>query len=64
MATIDMGRKVGTTVTLSMHARCIGELSLVVACAEAYLRTKWYPDPSDRLTNVTDRQDKQLLTVP
>jgi len=42
----DMGRKVGTAVPISGGA---GSPPNSVAWAEAYLRTKWYLDPSSRL---------------
>ena len=64
IATIDMGRKVcGGTVPLS-----VGELGLhLTQCrlAEAYLRTKWHLDPSNRLTTIRQhyRQTGQT-TVP
>jgi len=55
IATIDMGRKVcGGTVPLS-----VGELGLhLTQCrlAEAYLRTKWHPDPSNRLATYATLQ--------
>ena len=58
LATIDMGRKVGTAVPLSGE----GELGPTPhltqrGLAEAYLRTKWHLDPSSRLvTTDVDRK--------
>jgi len=60
LATIDMGRKVGAAVPLSVGGA--GSPSNTVTWAEAYLHTKWHRDPSNVLpqyTNVTDRQDRQ-----
>jgi len=53
LATIDMGRKVGAAVPLYVG----GELGphLTVARAEAYLLTKWYPDPSNCLATIHQR---------
>jgi len=60
LATIDMGRKVGGGYCNPFHG---GSWVHIVAWAEAaYLRTKLYPDPSNRLATIhkhTDRQDRQ-----
>jgi len=62
-ATIDMGRKVGADVYL--YVGWAGSPSNIVAWAEAYLRTKWHLDPSNRLATIhqsyrqTDRQTGQ-----
>ena len=50
LATIDMGRKVGAGVPLSGGGA--GSSSNNVAWTEAYLRTKWNPDPSSHLATI------------
>ena len=53
LATIDMGRKVGNCC-----APFRGGVGLhLTECrwAEAYLRTKWYLDPSNRLATIHQR---------
>jgi len=51
LATIDMDRKLGAVVLLSV--RVVGSPSkLNVAWAEAYLRTKCHLDPSSRLATI------------
>ena len=45
LATIDVGRKVGAAVLLSIEG----------TGAEAYLRTRWHLDPSNRLTTIHQR---------
>ena len=47
LATIDMGRKVGAAVPLS-----VGSWVSIFIWAEAYLRTKWHLDPSSRLATM------------
>jgi len=44
LATIDMGQKVGAESP-----------SNIVAWAEAYIRTKWHIDPSNRLATIHQR---------
>ena len=60
LATIDMGRKVGAAVPLS-----VGELVshlIHVARAGAYHHTKWHLDPSSRLA--TTDMSRKLGAVP
>jgi len=63
LATIDMGRKVVGAVPLSMGgAESPSGTLFVVAWAEAYLRTKWHLDPSNRLATIDiGRQVGELL---
>ena len=61
LAAIDIGRKLGEAVPL------LGEWSLVpiehnVAWAEAYFRTKWHLDPSNRVA--TTDMGRKLGAVP
>jgi len=50
LPTIDIGRKVGGCCTPFRDGeRELGPHLHNVAWAEAYLRTKWYPDPSSQL---------------
>jgi len=50
-ATIGMIQKVGAAVPLSLRGSWVPILHNV-AWAEAYLRTKRYPDPSSRLATI------------
>jgi len=59
LATVDMGRKEGVAVPLSVH----GSPSNNVARAEVYLPTKWHLDPSSRLAR-TDMDQKWGCCAP
>jgi len=50
LAAIDTGRKVGVLCPFPLGEA--GSPQHNVACAEAYMRTKWYPDPSSRLATI------------
>jgi len=50
-ATIGMSQKMGAAVLLSLQRRWVPILHND-AWAQAYLRTKWYPDPSSRLATI------------
>jgi len=50
-ATIDMGRKVGAAVPLSMRESWV-PISQNVVLTEGYLHTKWHPNPPSRLVTV------------
>jgi len=54
LATIDIGRKVGDAVRLSVGRELGPHLT---RWSEAYLRTRWCPDPFSRL-DTTDMADK------
>jgi len=56
LATIDTGQKVGPAVPLSVGGPG-SPSNTMEPRAEAYLQTKWYPDPGYNTPNVTDRQD-------
>jgi len=61
LATTDMGRKLGVGCCFFGGGRA-GSPSNTVAGAEAYLRTKFHVDPSNRLAtikHITDRTDRQ-----
>jgi len=49
LATTNVGQKEGGAVPLLGGEGAAGSLSNSVAWAEAYLRTKWYIDPSSHL---------------
>jgi len=57
LATIDAGRKLGAALPWGSWAP-----SNNVAWAEAYLCTKWHPDPSSRLATV--HMGRKFGTVP
>jgi len=50
LATVDMGPRVGGCCAPFREGA--GFPSNNVACAEAYLRTKWHIDPSNRLATI------------
>jgi len=56
LATIDMDQKVGAVVPLSVGWGSWDPIQHNVAWTEAYLRTKWYPDPFSRLATTDMRQ--------
>ena len=61
-AEIDMGRKVGAAAYIS-----VGELGphlIQRAWTETYLRTKWYPDPSNCLPATIHQRYRHTETVP
>jgi len=63
LATIDMSRKVGAAVPLSVGGA--GSPQHTVAWAEAYLCTKWHLNLSNRLATIhqRDRQTDRQTTV-
>jgi len=53
LATIDMARKVGGGgAAVPLSVRDLSPQLCNVAWAEAYIRAKWYPDPSSRLATI------------
>jgi len=54
LATIDMGRKVGAAMSLSVGGSWV-PTQHNVAWAEAYLHTKWHLDPCNRLATIHQR---------
>jgi len=61
LATIDIGRKVGAAVPLSVGGKLSPHLTNA-AWEEAYLRTKWHHNPSSPLA--TTDMDQKLGAVP
>ena len=55
LATIDMGRIVGGGSAVPLSRGSWVPISHIVAWAEAYLRTKWHLDPSNRLVTMHQR---------
>ena len=64
LGTIDMSRKVGAAVLLSVGGEGARSLSnTIVAWAKAYLHTKWQLDSSSRLATI-DMSRKVGAAVP
>ena len=60
LATIDVGRKVGDEGCCAPFG-VAGPVKHNVALATAYLRTKWYPNPSNRMPTIHQRHRQTVL---
>ena len=59
LATIDMGRKVGGCMLCPFAWEIWVPIEHNIAGTEAYMRTKWHPDPSNRFATIATLQTEQ-----
>jgi len=55
LVTVDVTRKVGVCCVPFRGGGELGPYLTQCRLAEAYLRTKWHPDPSNRLATIHQR---------